>query len=64
MKKRTMIKYGFAAFNGIVWTREQVDEYNSYQKLMNQYVIENREIPMELLNGSHNLFCIFSEIYQ
>jgi len=49
------IPYGFRTVYGFVMSDRAVDAYNNLQDRMGRYAEEGREVPEELLNGSHNL---------
>ena len=54
-----MLPYNFKSFTGVVWTNDQVDEYNRLQERINKSLNEGI-YPEQLINGSHNLFSQFS----
>ena len=57
MKLRTHLEVGYKTYTGKVITKAiQVQSYNQLQDRINSFIVEGREIPEELLNGSHNLF--------
>jgi hypothetical protein len=58
---RPMVPYGFAPFTGKTWADCQVDSYNAIQRNINGFIDANLPVPEYLLNGSHNLFCSYSE---
>jgi len=58
---RSMLPKGFVSFSGVKWADQQVKAYNDYQKKINQYIKDGKDVPEELLNASHKLFVMFSD---
>lgn len=59
MELREMIQYNFKSFTGIVWSDNQVDEYNRLQERINT-ALNAGIYPENLINASHNMFSQFS----
>jgi hypothetical protein len=59
--RRDMVPYGFTPFTGRTWADCQVDSYNAIQRNINGFLAAGMRAPEYLLNGSHNLFCSYSE---
>lgn len=54
-----MLPYNFKSFTGVVWSNNQVDEYNRLQERINA-ALNTGTYPENLINASHNLFSQFS----
>jgi len=57
---RRLVSFPFVSYTGVQWTKSQINAYNMIQKRINCFILENRRVPEYLLNGSHNLFTMFS----
>lgn len=56
MQKRQHVQYNFKDVYGNVWTKYQVDSYNSIQDRINRCIDEGRTVPDNLLNTSHKIY--------
>lgn len=61
-EQRSPIPYGYKAYNGTVWCDYHIDRYNAMQEEINKHTRLAGKAPESLLNGSHKMFCLFSEV--
>ena len=63
MKKRELLKPGYRAFNGYIFTEYDCKRYNFIQKRINAFLKINMPVPEILLNDSHKTFTQIIGVY-
>lgn len=60
-RERSLIEYGFIAYNGTRFSNMMVDSYNRIQEHINTFIRAGVPVPEYLECGSHNLFQSYCE---
>ena len=63
MKNRELLKPGYRAFNGYVFTQADCDRYNSLQSRINSFADAGLPASEIDLIDSHKLFCLIIGVY-